>query len=65
MKAKEVRDWQKEHFSQDKEAHIESSSEDLEKHLDREMKIFMKEKGIKLAKKIKKNEKTYDSSKKA
>ncbi len=54
MKAKEVRDWQKEHFSQDKEAHIESSTEELEKHLDKEMRDFMKEKGVKLAKKIKK-----------
>lgn len=54
MKAKEVRDWQKEHFSQDKEAHVESSTEELEKHLDKEIRNFMKEKGVKLAKKIKK-----------
>lgn len=65
MKAKEVRDWQKEHFSQDKEAHIESSTEELQKHLEREMKAFMKEKGVKLAKKIKEQnspQKAYDSS---
>lgn len=56
MKAKEVRDWQKEHFSKDKEAHIESSTEELEKHIDKELKDFMREKGVKFAKRIKDQE---------
>lgn len=57
MKAKQVRDWQKEHFSKDSEAHIESSSEELEKHIEKELHDFMREKGVKFAKKIKDQEK--------
>lgn len=53
MKAKEVRNWQKEHFSKDAEAHVESSSEELEKYLDKELNDFWRAKGVKLAKKIK------------
>ena len=55
MKAKEVRNWQKEHFSKDAEAHIESSSEELEKYLDKELKDFWREKGVEFANKIKKD----------
>jgi hypothetical protein len=53
MDVKEIHNIQKNHFSQDKEAHITTSSDELEKYLDKELKAFWKKKNKDFAKKIK------------
>ena len=60
MEVAKIRKWQKEHFSSDKEAHIQSSTDELEKHIDKELKSFFRKKGYEFAKRIKKDDNTEE-----